>query len=82
MLIDKAEDCLKRGSYEEARKICNKILEKSPNDWYPWARKGDSFLGQGMVEEARQAYSKAKQILSGESIELHVGDPGSYEIHI
>ena len=82
MLIKKAEDCLKKGAYEEARKLCGKILEKSPNDWYAWSRKGDSFLGQGMVEKARQAYLKAKQILAEEGIELHVGDPGSYEIEI
>ncbi len=82
MLIEKVEDCLRGGFYEEARKLCNKILEKSPTDWYAWARKGDSFLGQRMGEEARQAYLKAKQILSEEGIEFHVGDPGSYEIRI
>ena len=82
MIIKKVEDCLKKGSYEEARKLCNEILAQSPNDWYVWGRKGDSFLGQGMEEEAKQAYLKSKQILAEEGIELHVGDPGSYEIHI
>ncbi len=60
-LLDGAQEYIKRGEYEKALKVCNKVLSIKPNSPGALLIMGDAYKAMGKIDEAVECYLKAHE---------------------
>ena len=71
-LINKSADLIKLGRYDEALKVCDKVLKRN-NYFDAWNNKGIALKNLGLYEEALKAYDEAMKKRDKEVIWLNKG---------